>query len=159
MVAIGLLVASLACCTVGLPAPPTLDPRYLPNGMLMLESGYLDQPYCVIDRYHGNRWVCAITEDKQQEGGPGERVLSLYSTNKGKSWSSPVPIEPNTSLTNAYSSIAITPFGRIYVMYNFNADNITTLPDGRRIGRSDELGHLGVYYIQALAIQKTQMIG
>jgi hypothetical protein len=44
-------------------------------------------------------------------------------------------------------------------MYNFNADNITTLPDGRRIGRSDELGHLGVYYIQALAIQKTQMIG
>ena len=71
-------VASLACCvlaTVGSPTPPTADPRYLPNGMMMLESGYLDQPYCVIDRHHGNRWVCAITEDRQQEGGPGERVL------------------------------------------------------------------------------------
>lgn len=28
-------------------------------------------------------------------------------------------------------------------MYNFNADNITALPDGTKIGRSDELGHFG----------------
>ena len=28
-------------------------------------------------------------------------------------------------------------------MYNFNADNITQQPDGKKLGRSDELGHFG----------------
>ncbi|XP_062503358.1 uncharacterized protein LOC134180262 isoform X2 [Corticium candelabrum] len=135
-----------AVLAAGLPTPPLSDPRYLPNGRMMLESGYLDQPYCVIDRHHRNRWVCAITQDALHEGGPGERVVSMYSTDRGKSWSKPNSIEANTTLTNAYSSIAITRFGRIYVMYNFNADNVSALPDGKKLGRSDTLGHFVMKY-------------
>lgn len=66
-------VAFLSCCFFAVGGSP--DPRYLPNGKMMLESDYLDQPYCVIDSHLGNRWVCVVTQDAEHEGGLGERVV------------------------------------------------------------------------------------
>ncbi|XP_065833613.1 uncharacterized protein [Oscarella lobularis] len=146
MLLIGLVLVLCASCYSDSPSPPTQDPRYLSNGSEMLVSGYLDQPYCVVDASRARRWVCTITQDSQHEGGQGERVVSLFSSDKGKTWSHPLALEPNTSLANSYSTILITPAGRIYAIYNMNLDNVTMLPSGKPISRSDELGHFVMRY-------------
>eukprot|EP00117_Sycon_ciliatum_P044387 scpid29482/ scgid0848/ len=92
------------------------------------------------------RWVCVVTADKYHEGGNGEQIVSLYSDDYGKTWSQPVELEPNITLANAYATIAITSYGRIYAMYNYNADNVTHLPDGKSLPRQDTLGHFVMKY-------------
>eukprot|EP01084_Bolivina_argentea_P139512 245421_1 len=133
---------SLKLCTCS-----EYDPRNVSSGIIMYKWDYLDQPYCIIipnnttpynkssmDIKPGN-WVCIITGSPSKEGGSGERVLSLYSEDNGNTWSKPIEVESNTTLTNAYATIAINQYGRIYTMYNFNKNNISTLPNGQPLSR------------------------
>eukprot|EP01084_Bolivina_argentea_P161617 281344_1 len=134
------------------------DPRNVSSGTIMYNWNYLDQPYCIIipnnttpynessmDIKPGN-WVCIITGSPSGEGGRGERVLSLYSEDNGNTWSKPIDVESNTTLPNAYATIAINQYGRIYTMYNFNKNNITTFPNGQPLSRTDELGFFAYKY-------------
>jgi len=41
---------------------------------------------------------------------------------------------------NSYGNIVQTSFGRIYVVYNMNLNNVTHFPDGKSFTRDDELG-------------------
>eukprot|EP01079_Euglenida_sp_SAG-EU17-18_P002137 gene2137-3068_t len=130
------------------PAPPEIpDSRSFSAGVRVLLDDYLDQPYCI--QGAGPRrdaWVCIITADSFHEGGAGEHMVSVTSTDHGANWSAPVRIEPNTTLANSYGTVVVTPAGRVYAMYNMNLDNITCLPDGTPLHRTDELGHFVMKY-------------
>lgn len=58
-------------------------------------------------------------------------------------WSTPVSIEPaplGLELANSYGNIVRANSGRLYSMYGFNENNVTTLPSGKHITRTDMLG-------------------
>lgn len=149
--------------TSGCPLPPAeqhpIDPRHIANGTVMLRSGYLDQPYCVVlpprsssvmgqqhwqqqqqHRRRQPRWVCTVTGSTGGEGSHGEHVQSLWSDDAGRHWSQAVTVEPpplNARVANAYSTIVLGPAGRVYVIYNMNVNNVTKFPTGKAIGRTD----------------------
>jgi len=114
------------------PAPGSLDPRDISNGTVMMATGYLDQPYCVQSTGRTPaEWTCIITAGNVHEGGNGEHMVAVTSTDAGRTWSTPVLLEPNTTIDNAYGTIVISPKNRIYCIYNMNLDNVTPLPDGK----------------------------
>ena len=51
----------------------------------MLQSGYLDQPYCVQSPLPNGTvvWTCVITAGPDHEGGPDEHMVSVLSFDKG----------------------------------------------------------------------------
>lgn len=134
------LCFAIAHCSVS-------DERALSSGDLMMASPYLDQPYAVqwSNGTISNRWVVGITRNTQPEGAAGEHVEALFSDDAGKTWSQSVVVEPSL-LTNAYSVIMATDFGRIMLIYNMNFDNITTLPDGLPCPRDDMIDRFFMRY-------------
>lgn len=118
------------------------DWRALSEGELMLADKYLDQPYCVVLTINSpGRWACIITRNSLPEGNTGEHVEVLTSDDEGHSWSAGVRLEAVGSVTNAYGNIIEAQTGRLYVVYNRNSDNVTTLPNSTAPIRNDELGH------------------
>jgi len=74
-------------------------------------------------------------------------MISQTSTDEGATWSKPVFLEDeHIGVDNSYGTLAITPSGRIYCLYNMNLDNITKLPSGEACTRTDELGHFVMKY-------------
>jgi hypothetical protein len=117
------------------------DWRDLTAGYIMVEAPYLDQPQCVV--FNTTRWVCAITRnDGSAEGHPGEHMETMFSDDKGVTWSTGVRLEQPGTPTNSYGNILLTDFGRLAVVYNMNLDNITHFPNGTKFGRDDELGFM-----------------
>eukprot|EP00947_MAST-08B_sp_MAST-8B-sp1_P002132 g2132.t1 len=111
----------------------------------------MDQPYCVTGTLGGrpNSWACLVTATKNTEGGAGEGVFALVSSDGGATWGErPVPLEPEASsanatraLANSYATVVASPGGeRIFAMYTMNVHNVTALPSGAPLRRSDELG-------------------
>ena len=109
------------------PPPDFLESRDIRAGTLVLEDNYLDQCYCVVnERVTPVTWTCVITADSFHEGGHGEHIESLVSTDRGKSWSRHKTVEPDNmtprSLPNAYAVIALAPragpkrTGRVYTI-------------------------------------------
>lgn len=92
------------------------------------------------------RWICTITASAGAEGSKGEHVAALWSDDAGRSWSAPVPVEPEPlRLPNAYSMTLVAPAlgarGRVYTIYNMNAQNIThDGPGGPLLARTDMMG-------------------
>lgn len=98
---------------------------------------YVDQPYVVITK-DGN-WLCTLTTGKGREGGRGQHIAATVSSDKGRTWSDLVDIEPADGPEASWAMPLLAPSGRIYVFYMYNADRVETHPDGRRI-RADVLG-------------------
>jgi hypothetical protein len=98
------------------------DIRNIKLGVEIPSEGYCDQPYIVI---HPNRtWVAVLTTGKEEEGSHGQHVISIRSTNQGKTWSNPVDIEPSSGPEASWALPFCIPNGRIYVFYTYNADNM-----------------------------------
>lgn len=150
---VGLVASSwiLGMAFAARPAPFSKgsDPRNLLAGNIMIESAYLDQPYCVISSStaHAGEWMCVVTQDGEHEGGSGEHLLAIRSSDEGQTWSAPVVLEPGTTLTNAYSAVVQEPSsGRVFCAYNMNVHNISKLPSGQSTSRTDELGVFRMRY-------------
>lgn len=138
-------VASLACalscaCMAGQPAVVP-DPRHLANGWIIPSEGYADQPYIV--KTDDGAWLCVMTTGKGIEGAVGQHVVSMRSTNQGRTWSEIVPIEPADGPEASYAVLLKVPFGRIYAFYNHNTDHVPEVKreDGSTYKRVDSLGH------------------
>lgn len=115
-----------------------VDPRNFANGHLIPDEHYCDQPRIVVTR--DGTWVCILTTNKGEEGDPGQHIVATRSTDKGRTWSPLVDVEPaDREITSAYAIALITPFDRIYAIYCYNGDRIRTLPDGKPI-RDDMQG-------------------
>jgi hypothetical protein len=116
----------------------------------MLNDGYSDQPYVL--KMDDGSWLAIITTGKGVEGATGQHVISERSTDLGKTWSAPLDVEPANGPEASYAVLLKVPYGRVYVFYNYNTDNVrqviadkSTYPDGyaRRV---DSLGHFVFKY-------------
>lgn len=119
--------------------PEVLDPRDIRNGHEIPSEGYCDQPYVVKTR--DGAWLCVMTTGHGKEGERGQHIVSTRSTDRGKSWSPLIDIEPASGPTASWAVPLIVPSGRVYVFYTYNAKNLTEVKsDGGPIKRVDTLG-------------------
>jgi hypothetical protein len=127
-------------------AGQTPDWRHINNGMqLPFNGSYLDQPYLV--RADNGTWIMVATCGTGPEGTPGQSVAVSRSRDLGRTWSAPQFLEPADGPEASYGIILKTDFGRIYVFYNHNSDNLREVsadPDyypGGKCPRVDTQGH------------------
>ena len=113
------------------------DLRNIRTGLVIPDEGYCDQPYVVVTK-DGN-WLCTLTTGKGREGDRGQHVVAGISSDKGRTWSKLIDIEPADGPEASWVMPLVTPGGRAYVFYDYNGDRIDTL--GKRKGiRADMLG-------------------
>ena len=93
-------------------APAAADPRLLNQGWIIPSEGYSDQPYIV--KADDGAWVCIVTTGKGREGATGQHVVSLRSTDLGRTWEDIVPIEPADGPEASYGVLLMVPGGRLY---------------------------------------------
>ncbi len=116
--------------------------RHITNGLEIPTESYSDQPYIV--QTDDGAWLCCVTTGPGHEGADGQHVMTMRSTDGGKSWSSPVSVEPGEKRENSYAVMLKVPSGRIFVFYNHNTDNVREVKccDGKTtLTRVDSLGH------------------
>jgi hypothetical protein len=102
------------------------DWRNIRNGRVIPTFSYADQPYVV--KTDDGAWLCIVTTGAAKEGAPGQTVAGLHSKDKGKSWTSPLPLEPIDGPESSYAVLLKVPSGRIYAFYNHNTDNVREVP-------------------------------
>ena len=125
-------IAWFGCAAVAAERQAAPNPRKFSNGNRIPVEGYCDQPRIVVTR--DGVWVCVLTTGPGVEGAAGQHVVATLSTDKGKTWSPLVDIEPaDKERKSAYVLALITPQDRIYAFYNYNGDAIHTKPDGKPI--------------------------
>ena len=121
------------------------DPRNIQNGREIPTESYSDQPYVV--KTDDGAWLCVLTTGSGHEGQPGQHVVTLRSTDLGRTWAESVALEPPDGPEASYAVLLKVPYGRIYCFYNHNTDNLRGVvandppfKDGicRRV---DSLGH------------------
>lgn len=117
------------------------DARHIANGWNIPSEGYADQPYIV--KTDDGAWLCVMTTGKGVEGAGGQHVVSMRSTDRGRTWSDIVPIEPADGPEASYAVLLKVPGGRIYAFYNHNTDRVREVKreDKGVYGRVDSLGH------------------
>ena len=91
---------------------PIPDPRHLSNGWNIPSEGYADQPYIV--KTDDGAWLCVMTTGAGVEGAGGQHVVSMRSTDQGRTWGERVPIEPSNGPEASYAVMLKVPSGRIY---------------------------------------------
>jgi hypothetical protein len=141
------LIATLSlACALGQPR----DPRNIATGNTIPDEGYADQPYIV--KTSDGAWLSVITTGPGKEGATGQHVVTRRSTDCGSTWSAPVDVEPSDGPEASYAVLLKVPYGRVYVFYNHNTDNVRRViadnppySDGfaRRV---DSLGHFVFKY-------------
>ena len=116
------------------------DPRNFATGHPIPKEGYCDQPYVVVTQER--RWLCVMTTGRGMEGEHGQHIVSTMSTDKGRSWSDPVDIEPADGPEASWVMPFIVPeSGRVYVFYTYNKNDLReVLSDDGSIKRVDLLG-------------------
>jgi hypothetical protein len=137
------LLPPLAAQTV----TPGSDWRNIQTGPAIPKEGYVDQPYVVITR-DGN-WLCCLTTGRGVEGEPGQHIVATISTDKGKTWTPLIDIEPANGPEASWVMPLITPYGRVYVFYTYNKDNLRRVEgcnSAAMAKRVDTLGHYAFKY-------------
>eukprot|EP00045_Choanoeca_perplexa_P004307 m.37424 g.37424 ORF g.37424 m.37424 type:complete len:590 (+) comp12499_c0_seq1:1-1770(+) len=115
----------------------------------------MDQPYCSVltskttNASAISRWLCTVTLNDHPEGSPGEHVASFFSEDQGLSWTGPALVYPKLTaagIVNSYSANLDTVTERVYVVANANLNNVSELPSGQHITRTDMLGYFVFRY-------------
>ena len=122
---------------------PPLD---IETGWEIPSEGYCDQPYVV--KLEDGTWLCVMTTGKGHEGAGGQHIVATRSGDKGRTWSRLVDIEPSDGPEASWAMPFLTPTGRVYVFYTYNARNIRqVLADtGYAQRRVDTLGEYALKY-------------
>ena len=123
------------------------DWRNAERGRIIPTENYSDQPYVV--KTDDGAWLCCVTTGSGNEGEPGQHVLTLRSTDCGRTWVGAATVEPDCPYENSYAVMLKAPSGRIFIFYNHNTDNVREVPHprGRRpVKRVDSLGHFVFKY-------------
>ena len=113
---------------------PVSDPRNIVTGHQIPDEGYCDQPYVVVlpDR----TWLCVMTTGRGVEGEQGQHIVSIRSTDHGRTWSPFVDIEPANGPEASWVMPLLTPSGRVYVFYTYNRENLRSVrSNNEKIGR------------------------
>ena len=99
-----------------------MDPRLITEGREIPTESYSDQPYIV--KTDDGAWLCVLTTGAGREGQAGQHVVTLRSTNRGKTWDDPVDVEPADGPEASYAVLLKAPSGRVFCFYNYNAENL-----------------------------------
>ncbi|HBC85452.1 MAG TPA: hypothetical protein DCZ94_00710 [Lentisphaeria bacterium] len=127
--------------------PSTPDTRHISHGWEIPTDSYSDQPYIV--QTDDGAWLCCVTTGPGHEGVEGQHVATMRSSDCGRTWAEPVPVEPGDKRENSYAVMFKAPSGRIFIFYNHNTDNVRELKchNGRdTFKRVDSLGHFVFKY-------------
>ena len=127
------------------------DSRNIRKGLEIPTEHYSDQPYVV--KTDDGAWLCCATTGSGEEGSSGQHVISMRSTDMGRSWSPPVAVEPADGPEASYAVMLKASSGRVYIFYNHNTDNVRKVkadvgpwaPDGY-FDRVDSLGYFVFKY-------------
>ena len=98
------------------------DWRNIRTGREIPTETYSDQPYIV--KTDDGAWLCCVTTGAGREGQAGQHVVTMRSTDQGVTWSDPVAVEPPDGPEASYAVMLKTPYGRVYIFYNHNTDNV-----------------------------------
>jgi len=101
------------------------DWRNIRTGWEIPTENYADQPYIV--QTDDGAWLCILTTGVGHEGAQGQHVVTLRSTDQGRTWSALVDVEPGDGPEASYAVLLKTPTGRVYAFYNHNTDNLRRL--------------------------------
>ena len=124
-----------------------IDWRNIVNGLEIPTSSYCDQPFVV--KTDDDAWLCCVTTGSGHEGEPGQHVTTMRSMDCGKTWTSPVAVEPPGDVENSYAVMLKVSSGRIYIFYNHNTDNVREVKchNGTDVfSRVDSLGYFVFKY-------------
>ncbi len=113
------------------------DWRRFSEGRLIPDESYCDQPYVVITK-DGN-WLCTMTTGPGGESQPGQHVVARISRDQGRTWSPSIDIEPSGAIESSWVVPAVTPGGRVYAFYNYNGDDVRSIP-GKTLTHATLLG-------------------
>ena len=126
------------------------DVRDVRNGDRIPAENYSDQPFLV--KAKDGAWVLVVTTGNGHEGAGGQHIVSVRSTDCGKTWSQPLDVESPEVPESSYAVLYQTAYGRIYCFYNFNADDIREVYaddppfPGGKCTRVDTQGHFVFRY-------------
>jgi len=115
-------VLFLLVACVFAPVSRARDLRDIRTGWEIPTETYADQPYVV--KTGDGAWLCVLTTGSGREGARGQHVVSLRSTDQGRTWSKPVDVEPADGPEASYAVLLKVPTGRIYAFYNHNTDDL-----------------------------------
>lgn len=121
------------------------DWRNITEGREIPTEAYSDQPYVV--KTGDGAWLCAITTGAGREGQSGQHVVTTRSTDRGRTWSDPVDVEPADGPESSYAVLLCVRSGRVFCFYNHNTDNVREVIaddppyEGGLCRRVDSLGH------------------
>ena len=121
--------------------PGTVDWREINAGRTIPDEEYVDQPYLI--RCDDGAWLCTLTTSRGGEGATTSHVVATRSTDQGRTWSTPVPLEAETPPESAYATLLKVAGGRIFAFYDHNSENIREIPGengGKPVKRVDTLG-------------------
>ena len=94
------------------------DPRYIGNGSEIPSRAYADQPYVIV--CDDESWLCILTTSSGTEYAYMNNIISTRSFDQGKTWTTPVDVEPSGVPQSSWAVPLKVPGGRIYVFYNYN---------------------------------------
>lgn len=133
------------------------DMRDIATGREIPSETYCDQPHVV--KTNDGAWLCVMTTGAGREGVAGQHVVSMRSSDFGRTWSKPVDVEPADGPEASYAVILKVPSspgtgapGRIYCFYNHNTDNTREVIgdearfEGGKCRRVDTQGHFVFKY-------------
>ena len=83
------------------------DTREIGTGKLIPDEYYADQPYIV--KTNDGAWLCVITTGSGHEGDGGQHVISMRSTDRGKTWEHAVDVEPAKGPEASYAVMLKAP--------------------------------------------------
>jgi len=123
--------------------PPAID---IATGWEIPSEGYCDQPYVVT--LADGTWLCTMTTGTGHEGQTGQHIVSCRSRDRGKTWSALVDIEPADGPEASWVMPYLTGYGRIYVFYTYNAQNMREVIASTEYAkkRVDTLGEYAIKY-------------
>lgn len=102
------------------------DWRNLKQGAVIPDEGYADQPYVV--QLPDRSWFACTTTSPGEEGAGGQHVIGSISRDQGRTWSDPIDIEPGNGPEASWAVPLVTAYGRLYVFYTYNRDNVREIP-------------------------------
>jgi len=116
------------------------------TGCEIPSEGYCDQPYVV--KLPSGTWLCTMTTGKGHEGQRGQHIVSCRSSDRGATWEGLVDVEPADGPEASWAMPYLTDYGRVYVFYTYNAENMRAVIGGSKYARSrvDTLGEYALKY-------------
>jgi len=103
IVCMAMMMAAARDTVAAAPAPSAAvpDARHLSNGWTIPSNHYADQPYIV--KTDDGAWLCVITTGSGREGAPGQHIVSMRSTDRGRTWEKAIDIEPADGPESSYA--------------------------------------------------------